>query len=123
MDAKSWSWLISDGSSYSRKNTFHTFKDTGFFSVQLIVSNEFNCFDTSIQSVNINSNLYNLLPNSFTPNNDFLNDEFGISGSTESISDFEMIIYNRWKQIVFKSNDPKMKWNGKTSGKLVPQGN
>lgn len=36
---------------------------------------------------------------------------------------FEMIIYNRWKQIVFKSNDPKMKWNGKTSGKLVPQGN
>lgn len=123
VDAKSWSWLISDGSSYSRKNTFHTFKDTGFFSVQLIVSNEFNCFDTSIQSVNINSNLYNLLPNSFTPNNDFLNDEFGISGSTESISDFEMIIYNRWKQIVFKSNDPKIKWNGKTSGKLVPQGN
>ena len=53
-----------------------------------------------------------LIPNAFSPNSDGVNDEFGIAFSNENISDFQMMVYNRWGNEVFRSNDINEKWNG-----------
>ena len=63
-----------------------------------------------------------LLPRAFTPNNDGLNDEYGISNVfiVESISRFE--IFNRWGMKLFEASDKTEKWNGTFQGEFQPPG-
>lgn len=51
-------------------------------------------------------------PSAFTPNQDGNNDYFGPLGNLSAISNYHLIIYNRWGQLVFQSTDPYKKWNG-----------
>jgi gliding motility-associated-like protein len=52
------------------------------------------------------------VPNSFSPNNDGINDVFLISGNAIDITVFEITIFNRWGQVVFHSTDPQEAWTG-----------
>ena len=38
------------------------------------------------------------------------------------VSNFELLIYNRWGEIVFESHDPEAAWDGTYNGRIVPQG-
>lgn len=60
------------------------------------------------------------IPNSFTPNNDGMNDSFGIAG--EAVKDFNMVIFNRWGQKIFESSDANFRWDGTYQGEKVPEG-
>ena len=51
------------------------------------------------------------IPNAFTPNNDRLNDKFGVPPGNKNIF-ISLKIFNRWGQVVFQSNDSKKGWNG-----------
>ncbi len=55
------------------------------------------------------------LPTAFSPNNDGLNDVFGILGQDLASLDFK--IYNRWGELVFQSFRPDEGWDGKFKGK------
>ncbi len=50
------------------------------------------------------------VPNMFSPNNDGKNDELCVYGGC--LTSFEINIYNRWGEVVYRSNDPEMCWNG-----------
>ena len=52
-------------------------------------------------------------PTAFTPNDDGLNDFFGPFGNLNTVRDYTLRIYNRLGNLVFKSNDPFKKWDGK----------
>lgn len=54
------------------------------------------------------------IPNSFTPNNDGLNDVFMIYGT--GISELTMEIYDRWGERLFSSSDQATGWNGNFKG-------
>ncbi len=60
------------------------------------------------------------VPNAFSPDGDGINDYFKIWG--QGISDFEIEIYNRWGQMVFKSNNIEEQWDGKFNDKMSPSG-
>ncbi|MCX8080204.1 MAG: CotH kinase family protein [Bacteroidia bacterium] len=62
------------------------------------------------------------LPTGFTPNGDGLNDEFKILGSGRFGKEFEMRIWNRWGQELFKTNDPNIGWDGRFKGEPCPAG-
>lgn len=62
--------------------------------------------------------VYNMA-NAFTPNNDGLNDCYGIE-YFGPISQFTFIIYNRWGQEMFHTNDPTACWNGTFQGQDAP---
>ena len=51
------------------------------------------------------------IPNTFTPNNDHLNDEFKLI-SYPPLSVFHIWIYDRWGNKVYDSTDPEFQWNG-----------
>ena len=55
------------------------------------------------------------MPNSFTPNKDGLNDLFRVK-YPEFIKEFNMIIYNRWGQEIFKTSNPATGWDGTYKG-------
>ena len=62
-----------------------------------------------------------ILPNSFTPNGDGLNDCFGIKYYRD-ITDLEFIIFNRYGGIVFKTNNANDCWDGNYKGKPASPG-
>ncbi|HRG38933.1 MAG TPA: gliding motility-associated C-terminal domain-containing protein, partial [Bacteroidia bacterium] len=50
------------------------------------------------------------VPNSFSPNDDGVNDYF--SGKGEEILEYEMIVFNRLGDIMFHTTDIHVHWNG-----------
>lgn len=63
------------------------------------------------------------LPNAFTPNGDDQNDEFRPFPGWRFVSRVDMQIVNRWGNVVFATQDPAIRWNGKnTEGKDVAEG-
>lgn len=66
------------------------------------------------------------IPNSFTPNNDGLNDTFKILGNGASLLKL-FVIYDRWGNKIFErknisADNPAAGWNGFYNGLLAPQG-
>lgn len=63
------------------------------------------------------------VPNAFTPNDDGLNDYFRPLGSGKYVNEYQMTIWNRWGQEVFRSTDPKATgWDGNFKGEKAPVG-
>ncbi len=52
------------------------------------------------------------MPSAFTPNNDGLNDYYGISSMNKNWF-ISFKIYNRWGQLVFETGDARRKWDGR----------
>ena len=61
------------------------------------------------------STLY--VPNTFTPDGDGINDSFNAVGSY--ISDYQMFIYNRWGQLIYKTESMTDDWDGTFMGQGV----
>lgn len=60
------------------------------------------------------------IPNAFTPNGDGINDVFKPE-TDQPIVDYAMVIYNRWGNAVFKTNDINVGWDGTRNGGALPQ--
>jgi len=49
-------------------------------------------------------------PTAFTPNGK--NPSFGACGNVGALKNYSFLVYDRWGNIVFKTNNPSQKWNG-----------
>jgi gliding motility-associated-like protein len=61
------------------------------------------------------------VPNAFTPDDDGLNDTF-IPLFNCNVTEYELIIFNRWGGIVFRTQNPSEGWKGIIDGKPAPEG-
>jgi gliding motility-associated-like protein len=61
------------------------------------------------------------IPSAFTPNNDNLNETFGVVDNV-TLQYFSLEIYSKWGESIFKSNDVTQKWDGTFRGKKMPNG-
>ncbi len=124
-NASQWYWDFDDNGEYStQQNPTYTFQDTGFHAVTLLVTQLSGCQDSITKIVDVEPLFTYFLPNAFTPNYDDVNDFFKGKGITETLSNFEMNIWNRWGELVFTTNDPNQSWNGKknNTGKMCKNG-
>ena len=60
-------------------------------------------------------------PSAFTPNNDNKNELFKILGASD-VSEYHLVVYNRWGQLIFETTDPAKGWNGSSNGQLQTVG-
>ena len=81
------------------------------YPTQLTVVNEFGCIDTATYPVRILPVWTYFVPNSFTPDNNGVNDEF--KGKGFGIEKAEMWIFNRWGDNIFHTDDKDEAWDGK----------
>jgi gliding motility-associated-like protein len=74
--------------------------------------NGVTCFDDTTVRIYVEHLPH--FPNAFTPNNDGLNEVFKLVGvNLENLSDFDFKVFNRYGEIIFKTNNPLDGWNGK----------
>jgi gliding motility-associated-like protein len=72
--------------------------------------------DSIIVTVDADALKYKIyIPNAFTPNNDGLNDCFGIKYLGQ-ITELKFSIYNRWGERVFYTANPSECWYGISKG-------
>ena len=63
------------------------------------------------------------IPNTFTPNGDEFNTTWGpVFDGPFDYTDFNLIVMNRWGNLIWQSNDATAKWDGTFNGKMVPDG-
>ncbi len=63
-------------------------------------------------------------PNVFTPNNDGINDQFGLLGDVDEadFAEYSLEIFNRWGQLVYSTTDPGARWNGQQHSEVLAAG-
>lgn len=122
----SYEWFIESGTpAYSQLKHVQTmFPDgvPGEYDVMLITTSEFGCIDTSEQIIIVLPEVILYAPNSFTPDDDEHNQDWGIHIEGIDIYNFNLLIYNRWGEIIWESKDPFATWDGTFNGQIVPQG-
>jgi gliding motility-associated-like protein len=112
-------WDLGDGTIINNEiNFWHTYADTGTYTIKYYITNMYECTDSVIKSLTINPIYLTFIPDAFTPNNDGDNDYFypSIIGGNS----YNMKIYNRWGGIIYNEDDGT--WDGKINNNAVEIG-
>jgi len=120
--AAEWYYDFFDGTSSNEQNPTHTYPDTGTFTVQQIVTTEFGCTDDAFYTVFVTP-VYNLyVPNTFSPNGNRENDVFNAKGEGYDPGSYELKVFNRWGEMVFRTKSLEHGWDGTKNGTECAQG-
>ncbi len=92
-------------------------KQSGLYSV--MVSNSCGSANDEIWVTEKICDIY--FPSAFTPNNDGRNDLFKMLNAF-NITDYHLVVYDRYGQKVFETTDPASGWTGKFKGILLGTG-
>lgn len=93
--------------------------EAGVYDVMLIATNAFGCSDTAFNRVVIDGALTFYLPTAFTPDGDNLNEVFKPLGTFVSTDGYHFMIFDRWGEKVFETNDFNEGWDGTFRGRRV----
>jgi len=119
-----WDFGSYGSSSEFEPEVFFPIDDPTNFQVQLVVNNEFGCSDTAVRTIFFQEQFVLFIPNAFTPDGDGLNDFWHITGIDVDESTYSLEIYNRWGEMVFRSENIDQPWDGshRNGGYYVPDG-
>ncbi|MDC3253163.1 gliding motility-associated C-terminal domain-containing protein, partial [Crocinitomicaceae bacterium] len=121
-----YQWSFEDGypATSTQKNVEVSFPDgqTGSYDVQLITTSELNCTDTMNYELIVFPEVLLYAPNAFTPDGDEFNQGWQVYMEGVDIYDFELLIFNRWGELIWESHDIDAPWYGTYDGKLLQQG-
>ncbi|MBX7183155.1 MAG: gliding motility-associated C-terminal domain-containing protein, partial [Bacteroidia bacterium] len=122
--ASTWYYeFLDDASTSADTNPVHTYRDTGIFIVQQTVITEFGCTDYATDTIEIRPVYSMYIPNAFTPNGNYQNELYSMVGEGYIEGTFEMFIYNRWGEELYRTRSLEHPWDGKDrTGKECPLG-
>ena len=128
INGSTYTWNFGDNSpTSSNENPSHDYTgaEVGNYTVTLIALSPFGCSDTATSIIQLQEDLIYFIPNTFTPDEDAHNPTFQpIFTSGFDPFDFNLLIFNRWGEIVFESHNAEIGWDGtyRSGGKLVQDG-
>lgn len=124
-NASSYSWDFGDGSPFSNEedpiHTYDYIPDN--YSVVLYASNsDGSCVDSTKIELAVLDVVTYFVPNSFTPDGDEHNQVFKpVFNDRIDFTEYSLIVFNRWGQVVFESHDPAIGWDGTYANQGVAQ--
>lgn len=80
------------------------------------------CVDNFCAEVKIKEDFLLYVPNAFTPDGDPFNQTFKAIITGIDVYDFEMLIFDRWGELIFESHNKEVGWDGTFQGNLVQDG-
>ena len=120
-----YTWDI--GGLYNSTNVDESFLfvNSGNFVVTLVATTPEGCVDDTSVVIVVNPDVVLYVPNAFTPGSDALNDVFQIFLPPTGVdfSTFNLLIYDRWGELIYKTTDVNESWNGSknNSGETLKQ--
>ena len=93
----------------------HTYRDTGNFQAIMYFQDQNGCINSDSVWIRVEPEVRFWVPNAFTPNDDRINDTWGPKAF--GFSEYEIWVYDRWGKMMFHSEDPFEKWNGRPNNK------
>ncbi|MCC5924344.1 MAG: gliding motility-associated C-terminal domain-containing protein, partial [Crocinitomicaceae bacterium] len=111
------------GISTETNPSFNFPEEPGEYFVTLVAIGEGGCTDTITRTIIIEDEVIFYVPNTFTPNGNQLNEVFTpVFTSGFDPFDFQMLIFNRWGEVVFETFNAAVGWNGLYGDKPAPDG-
>ncbi len=119
INGNQYEWDFGNGTISNNEDDEISYTSEGSYPVQLVATNDF-CADTTIHFVQIlsSSNVY--IPNSFSPNNDNINDFFAPVVSSISEDGYSLTIFDRNGAVMFHSSTLGEQWDGTKFGIRIP---
>lgn len=118
-NAIKFEWSFGDGFGATTFEPAHTYSQMGEYTACLMATNVLGCYDVICKKIKVDADWTLYVPDAFTPNADGLNDLFFAKAT--NISKFSIVIFDRWGEKIFSSDDIMNGWDGKYRGKLVAE--
>ncbi len=106
----------------SMKSPVKIYDNNGRFPAMLVVKNEYGCTDSTFHIIEIEEDVNVFIPNTFTPNDDNINDVFFIKGIGLKTEGFYMEVFDRWGTLIFATKDINKGWDGTVKGQKAAEG-
>jgi gliding motility-associated-like protein len=124
-DALEYLWDFGDSTTSSDKDPEHNYNEPGTYNIKLIVNPGTLCEAIDSQEIVVSEEVDPevVLYNSFSPNGDGINDCFYFDGLDLECSEMRWMVYNRWGEKVFETDNPGNCWNGASfnNGETLPE--
>ncbi len=127
-------WEFGDESTSTDFEPEHSYKEEGNYTIRLTAYNQFDCANTAVKENLIRTEKGGqvLVPNAFSPGGGGSGSGVGGSGGgdgkndiflpiTRGVVEFELLVFNRWGELLFQSTNPEIGWDGTYNGKLCQQ--
>lgn len=107
-------WNITEYGSTNTVSPVITFEpEPASYEVELIVSTNEGCTDTTWGQFDLVDRVVFYVPNTFTPDGDPYNQTFQpVFFSGFDPLDYNLLIFNRWGEVLFESNNAEVGWDG-----------
>lgn len=106
-------WIVDSLIEGQGRHFVYTFPERdGSYSVCLETESPEGCLDRLCRTVTVEDQFFLFMPNAFTPDGDGLNDLFGPVLSHYNPAEYEFWVADRRGNTVFRTTDPRQKWNG-----------
>jgi gliding motility-associated-like protein len=125
--ATSFLWNFGDGTASTEFEPIHEYVKEGLFDIELVAYNAEGCADTMKLSAGVQTirSGQMLIPNAFSPSSIDAGSSNGKNDSFKpvlrGVTEFQMMVFNRWGQLLFETRDPEVGWNGYYQGRLCQQ--
>jgi gliding motility-associated-like protein len=112
-NAVSCVWEFGDGTSAASASPQHVYAGKGEYLVTLYTTSNAGCMDTITKKIEIRPEFTIYIPNAFTPDGNNTNDYFTAKG--DEITEFKMMIFDRWGEMIYQTEDIQTGWDGKAN--------
>lgn len=108
--ADNYLWEFGDGNTSTADSPKHMYADTGTYCVTLNAETNFGCADTITHCLIVKPEYTLYIPNSFTANDDGLNDQWNVYGM--GVKTFVARIFDRWGEEIYSFDTIDKGWPG-----------
>jgi len=117
-----WFWEMGDSHTAHGPAIVYQYSHPGVYDVKLTVTDSNGCRTVISKPslVEAIKDQFIVAPNAFSPNGDGQNDFFTIT--LRNILKFDIMIYDRWGNLLYQSQDPGFKWDGTVNNIPLPEG-
>lgn len=119
--ADHWVWHFGDGDSSTVREPLHLYPagPGDLYPLCLVAINGFGCPDTTCRPVVATSDPEIFAPNAFTPDNDGVNEDFLPILNGFDNWRYQLLIFDRWGEVIFQTSDRYERWKGTCRGRQV----
>ena len=116
--ADTWLWSFGDinNSTSTLQNPSFTYPDPICYQVTLDVTSANGCTDSALEIICIDPDVSIYVPNTFTPNEDGVNEVFLPVTTGINPDKYEFWVFDRWGNLIFYTDDLNEGWNGRVQG-------